>query len=363
MVVLLALRFYARMFVTRNLGLDDYLCLLSAATILIYIILLFTILGNPAGPHLWDVPVSKITVYYVQTSVVTALLFMVAAMFIKTAILALYRRIFSPSRRSHIMILSGMAFIVVFYISVLIVMAVGCTPKSEDYALGGWLSVQYSVRCNKYNPATAAAIGLVGAVIDVYILVLPLFFVWKLQTSTKRKAGLAAVFLVGSSACVFSIVSAYYRFNIIATSAEDQTWATMPIYGWSIAEINMGIVCSCIPVAFVLFRGIAKKSSMWASHIWYNLTGGYRKATEPSGASEGQNDLPLGQKVTDDQKLPQVPKATMTGLRSFLGRFGTTKAETAQTSVPTDGLRLTMMSTDYDYHQQLRAGLMDRRPG
>lgn len=104
----------------------------------------------------------------------------------------------------------------------------------------------------------------------------------------------------------------------------------------------MGIVCSCIPVAFVLFRGIAKKSSMWASHIWYNLTGGYRKATEPSGDSEGLRALPLGQKVADDQELPHVPRATMAGLRSFLGRFGTTKAETAQTSVLTDGLRLTI---------------------
>lgn len=124
---------------------------------------------------------------------------MVAAMFAKTAILALYQRIFSPSRRSHMLILSGMAFIVVFYISVLIIMAAGCTPKTGDYAMGGWLSMQYNNRCTKYSSPTTAASGVVGAVIDIYILLLPLFFVWELQTSTKRKAGLAAIFTVGAS--------------------------------------------------------------------------------------------------------------------------------------------------------------------
>lgn len=124
---------------------------------------------------------------------------MVAGMFAKTAILALYQRIFSISRRSHILVLSGMAFIVVFYISTLIVLAAGCTPRSRDYAMGGWLSPQSLARCHKYSPATAAATGVVGAVIDIYILLLPLFFVWELQTSTKHKIGLAAIFILGSS--------------------------------------------------------------------------------------------------------------------------------------------------------------------
>lgn len=124
---------------------------------------------------------------------------MVAAMFAKTSILALYRRIFSPSHRSNVLILSGMAFIVIFYISMLIVMAVGCTPHAADYVTGGWLSPQQIARCQRYSPATTAASGVVGAAIDVYILLLPLFFVKELQISTKRKAGLAAIFIVGSS--------------------------------------------------------------------------------------------------------------------------------------------------------------------
>lgn len=63
-----------------------------------------------------------------------------------------------------------------------------------------------------------------------------------------------------------------------------------------------------------------------------------------------------------DPELPQVPKATMTGMRSFLDKFGHGKAEKTHATAHTNGLDMTLMSVDYDYHQQLRAGPMDRRP-
>lgn len=131
------------------------------------------------------------------------MLFMVAAMFAKTAILAFYRRIFGLSRRSRILILPGLAFTVVMYLAILIVVAVGCVPQPADWATGlmgsGWLSPQYLERMEKYSAPTTAASGIGGAVIDIYILLLPLLFVSQLQISRSRKAGLAAVFILGSS--------------------------------------------------------------------------------------------------------------------------------------------------------------------
>lgn len=124
----------------------------------------------------------------------------------------------------------------------------------------------------------------------------------------------------------------------------------------------MGILCSCIPVAFVLFKGMVEKSSTWASHFWYNFTGGYHRTTDPSGPRKGQMNQLQHHQANYDAKLPQVPKATMTGLRSFFDRFGQSKAEKTHATVYTDDLNLTVMSVDYDYHQQLRAGSMDRRP-
>ncbi|KAL1851091.1 hypothetical protein Daus18300_012638 [Diaporthe australafricana] len=137
----------------------------------------------------------------------------------------------------------------------------------------------------------------------------------------------------------------------------------MPIFAWGIAEINMGILCSCIPVAFVLFKGMAERSSTWASRFWCSFTGGYRKTTDPSRPSKGQMDHQhLNYQANHDPELPRVPKATMTGLRSFFDKFGRSRAEKTQATADTDELDLTVMSVDCDYHTHLRAGYGDRRP-
>lgn len=124
----------------------------------------------------------------------------------------------------------------------------------------------------------------------------------------------------------------------------------------------MGIVCSCIPVSFTLFKNAKENSSSWASRIWYHFPGGYRKATGPSDAGNEQMPSPPYRQTRDDGTLPKVPRATITGLRSFLGRVGHTKAQRSQTSEYEEELNLTIVSADYDYHQQLRAGSMDKRP-
>lgn len=131
---------------------------------------------------------------------------MAASIFVKTSILALYRRIFSPARRSNLMILGAMGFILAFYTSMIVALAVGCTPRPQDYVPGplgtaftGWKSTTYSARCNKFNPGITAALGVVGAAVDLYILVIPLFFISELHISSRRKIGLAAIFTIGAS--------------------------------------------------------------------------------------------------------------------------------------------------------------------
>lgn len=179
---------------------------------------------------------------------------------------------------------------------------------------------------------------------------------------------------------MFSIVSAYYRLNIVVNPRNDITWDTMPIYGWrygdlpvilpvkaesdveltlhSIAEINVGILCSCIPVAFVLLKGMVEKSSTWSSNFWYKFTGGKSKSTDPSGASKEPTRQPPDAQPNYEPNLPQVLKATMTGLRSYFDKFGHSKAEKTNAR---DDIDMTLMSVDYDYHEHLRAGPTDRQ--
>lgn len=191
-------------------------------------------------------------------------------MFIKLAVLALYRRIFGPVRLANSLILSGMAFTAVFYLATIILFCAGCIPRAEDYPTGGWLSLNYDVRCAKLSAPVAAACGIVGAVLDCYILVIPLFFVWGLHMSTRHRIGVASIFFTGAmyvfsryalgvvfhivcfiallilihpgsyfrgaevltlnSAVAFSIAGAYYRTLLIHNPGSDLSWRAMPIY-------------------------------------------------------------------------------------------------------------------------------------
>lgn len=125
------------------------------------------------------------------------ILYQVSALSAKTAILVLYRRIFSPVRLANVLIVSSIAFTVVFYVSMAVAFIVGVVPRSVDYA--AQLSAADAERALRLSPPLTAACGLVGLIIDVYILIVPFFFIWDLNMPVKRKVGMSAIFITGST--------------------------------------------------------------------------------------------------------------------------------------------------------------------
>lgn len=111
-----------------------------------------------------------------------------------------------------------------------------------------------------------------------------------------------------------------------------------------------------MPVIFVLFKGVTKTSLSWISKLRY-LT------RHPSAPSHPQSDVQMlrYEQVGDEHKLPQVPKGTLTGLRSCMrNKNRTTPAVGDDTTVALQsgggGEMLTYVSADYDYHRQLKIG-------
>lgn len=114
-------------------------------------------------------------------------------------------------------------------------------------------------------------------------------------------------------------------------------------------------------MVFVLFKGMVEKSSTWTSNFWYKFTGSNSKPTDPSGASEDPTKQSPHVQPKYDPNLPQVPEATLTGLRSYFDKFGHSKAEKTHANTNRDNMDMTLMSVDYDYHKHLRASPVDKR--
>lgn len=164
---------------------------------------------------MWDIPVSKITVSYAkvilndnvevqsltckQNTTTLALMYFVAAMFIKASLLALYKRIFRPSKQANRVLWGGIIVSTIFHITCIAVYLGLCLPRPEDEASGGWLSPQFAARTYSVEGALSAASGIIAAVIDLFILVTPLWLLWKLHMPSKRKAGVSIIFVAGSA--------------------------------------------------------------------------------------------------------------------------------------------------------------------
>ncbi|OCL10074.1 hypothetical protein AOQ84DRAFT_290010, partial [Glonium stellatum] len=198
MVILLALRIYTRLRKTRAFGADDcmLLNLTSSMSVISFCGVVLSILGNPLGPHQWDIPVIDITEKFVKvrTSLVVICLYAICATLVKCTLLVLYLRIFRPSRRAQIMIWAGIVVIIVFYVCCIIVNTALCVPHSGD---GGWLSAKSQSRCSQPELNLSVTQGVFSAVSDFYVLCIPLQLVLGLRLPKMRKIGVSSIFLTG----------------------------------------------------------------------------------------------------------------------------------------------------------------------
>lgn len=111
----------------------------------------------------------------------------------------------------------------------------------------------------------------------------------------------------------------------------------------SVAELNFDIMCGCMPVVFVMFKGVTQNTLKWASKL-------------RSWTARSKSDIEM-QPYTEVENgsLPQVPRGTLGGLRSFIQRVHRSRATDTQLMLtqPSQGEVLTYVSADYDYHTHL----------
>lgn len=88
----------------------------------------------------------------------------------------------------------------------------------------------------------------------------------------------------------------------------------------SIAELNVGLMCCCLPVIFVLFKSVGIRSET----TWASIRGWLRAWSRGTSSSKMSSTQVIPIKSPGDssgsgpETLPQVPKGTLSGLMSFV---------------------------------------------
>lgn len=275
---------------------------------------------------------------FIQLTVVSVVIYAVGCMAVKSTLLFLYLRIFSPHPRARLMIYSGLSFIIVFYTISIIVALASCLPRAGD---GGWSSTARGERCQSEDTRFAEVQGVIGALTDLYVLLVPMTMIADLHLSRKRKFGVYGVFFTGFMAFVVSIVNAAFRFEMFKTG--DALWNEVPIYALCAAELNIGIMCACMPVVYVLFKDAAVGTLSWASSL--------RSWASRSKTAVEMNPYDDVEKMS----LPKGPGEATNSLDPFkpvLRNWNATNFMARPPPVPQREVR-THVSAQYDYHSHI----------
>ncbi|XXH03911.1 hypothetical protein Hte_010319 [Hypoxylon texense] len=235
-----------------------------------------------------------------RLTLVNNCLYALASIFLKSALQALYLRIFRPARSAKILIWVSLIVILLFYLIIMLANIGICAPPIA----GGNMpempldTFDPDYGCTAPQKPLWVTMGVFSVVTDFYLLAIPVGLTLNVRLALGRKIGVCCIFLTGLLACAFSILSTVYRFLMLASG--DTTWLAALNYAFTAAELNVGIICSCMPIVCVIFRGPIT-SALWA---WIVKTVTFGRNHGPDGHYSNRNEL----HVVPEERTSQNPK-------------------------------------------------------
>ncbi|KAF2444071.1 hypothetical protein P171DRAFT_25331 [Karstenula rhodostoma CBS 690.94] len=239
--VLLLVRLFIRTTLPQNhkLGWDDWLCTVAVVASIVHTVLVYLVLELGYGRHFWDVQAISITHGKLVIFALVDMAYVVAVFLIKFSILLLYHRLFAIYAVSKRLIIVG-------YTSISLIMAgtLGNSIARVTVCTNIQTASTIPFCSGKNVNIVLIVVAVLNAVADFYILVIPVHRVAKIHTLRKKKAGVLVIFLGGLIACTMSLV----RLAVITENlhSTDVLWNGSRVTPFTIIEMNLGIICSCM---------------------------------------------------------------------------------------------------------------------
>ncbi|KAL8992609.1 MAG: hypothetical protein Q9169_006965 [Polycauliona sp. 2 TL-2023] len=162
---------------------------------------------------------------------------------IKSSLFIQYYTLFWPLRWVRISVWIGATVSTLFYAACAIAAFVLNSPWPGESMLDALLSWHYSA-FSRFS----VAIGVVGMLVDLYLLILPIKAVMGLNMRASKKIGCAIVFLTGTLAVIASISGLYYRVKL-QHDATDATWRVAYVHIWGLpSNVNFRAFSRATPL-------------------------------------------------------------------------------------------------------------------
>ncbi|OJJ74606.1 hypothetical protein ASPBRDRAFT_455454 [Aspergillus brasiliensis CBS 101740] len=240
-------RMYVRVFCIRNVGLDDYIMVLTMALSLGGFAVIIPEVIYGAGRH--TVYVEKTASIATHLNFATQGIYMWAIGLVKISI-GLFLLRFAPRRGYKIFIWVVMVLMLLYTIICFLTLMFECknirsiwdkNVKSECFTSTQLLKLSY----------TNTGLNILT---DIIFAVLPAIMLRHLQVNRRVKASLVCILGLGIFACAAAIVKLSVLPNYGRTG--DLLWDYSTLTIWVVVESNMGIIAGSLPTLKPLFKQI-----------------------------------------------------------------------------------------------------------
>ncbi|KAH9873942.1 hypothetical protein IAQ61_004569 [Plenodomus lingam] len=297
---------YKAVYSIGELGWDDYSVLAALIVGVPSVIIIDRgIVPNGLGRDVYTVTFDQITNFVRYLYALEVLYFFQIAL-TKLTLLFFFLRIF-PKPLIRRLLWGTVAFNVLCGIAFVIVAVFQCQPIS--YYWTSW-DKERPGKCVNIN-AVAWSNAIISIVLDIWMLVLPLYEIFHLQLSWRKKISVAVMFCVGTFVTVVSILRLQSLVNF-ATS-NNPTWDQADVIKWSNVKINVGIICACLPALRVILVK-AFPSLMGTTHQPsqpYYAYGSHNDGRS-HGASKRRSGMVLGKSSQASSQPPRSITYTQT---------------------------------------------------
>ncbi|KAL7930324.1 hypothetical protein V8C35DRAFT_160542 [Trichoderma chlorosporum] len=226
--------------IRQGFGPDDWTML--AAGFIGIPCMVFNVVGlssHGLGKDVWTLA-PEVVASFVRWFLAMEILYIVMTTIVKISLSLFYLDLF-PGVTFRKIIWGTIIFHIASGLSFVIGSLVQCVPLSFTWEQFDDASHGHCMNMNSLGWANAA----INVAVDIWLIVIPLFQLYKLDTHWRRKLSAAIMFLTGLIAITVSIL----RFQSLTHFANSMnpTWDHWSVAWWSTIEVNISIICTCLP--------------------------------------------------------------------------------------------------------------------
>src|SRR5690242_359045 len=323
--VFVILRLMSRIFVVKKPGWDDYT--MFAAWLLAFGASFSIIFGTTRGlgRHQDDIPVDWLEPMQ-QSAYAFSVLYNPALMATKTSILIFYLSLSETQKIFRWATISTLVVVNAGGLALTILNIVQCRPVSAAWMV----PVPATAHCTNIVTIYLSSAPL-NIITDLAILFLPMPILTSMRLPKKQKIILVITFGFGIFVAIVDVVRIAYlqdaqRATLVAAQADrtesgtiqrntsDFSWYASLSFMWSTVEINVGIMCGCVPAMKPLVRRFLP------SWVIDHTTSRGRSDTHASDEAQFHPDILEGSRRRSDQETPpdtplSKPPAILPALR------------------------------------------------